>query len=189
MSNETPVKPERDNIHHATGAGCARTDPTRLITSALNHVEDTSADVRTLADPLAEALDRDRGSTNILGWYWGRIEDADKMQWKSKYDKPLIMSEFGGGAPFGRHGDADERWTEEYQVSLLSASVADGAEVPNLVGLTPWVLMDFRFPGANVAGCAGLPQSQGVAFGPRAAQAGVLRFAEVLQKDWQRKGK
>ena len=55
---------------------------------------------------------------------WGRPEDADRMQWKSTWNKPLIVSEFGGGAPVGRHGDADERWTEEYQDNLFQHQLA-----------------------------------------------------------------
>jgi beta-glucuronidase len=45
-------------------------------------------------------------------------EDADKTVWKIAYDKPLIVSEFGGDAKYGLHGDSDRRWTEEYQADL-----------------------------------------------------------------------
>ena len=54
----------------------------------------------------------------------GAREDADKMQWKSTWNKPLIVSEFGGGAPYGRHGAADESWTEEYQENLYQHQLA-----------------------------------------------------------------
>ena len=52
---------------------------------------------RTLTDPLGEVLDV-LGLNEYLGWYGGRPEDADKMQWKVAWNKPLIVSEFGGGA-------------------------------------------------------------------------------------------
>ena len=101
--------------------------------------------MRTLSDPLAGALDV-IGLNEYLGWYWGYPEDADKMQWESPWNKPLIVSEFGGGAIAGRHGDANERWSEEYQQSLFHHQLAMAQKIPNFAGLTPWVLMDFRSP-------------------------------------------
>ena len=86
------------------------------------------------------------GLNEYLGWYWGRPEDADKLEWKSTFNKPLIVSEFGGGAVAGRHGDPGERWTEEYQDNLFQHQLAMVQRMPNLAGLTPWVLMDFRSP-------------------------------------------
>lgn len=145
MSNETPVKPERLTFIKQLAQDARVLDSTRLITSALNHVDDTSADVRTLSDPLADALDV-IGLNEYLGWYWGHPEDADRMQWKSPWNKPLIVSEFGGGAIAGKHGDADERWTEEYQQSLFQHQLGMAERMPDFAGLTPWVLMDFQSP-------------------------------------------
>ena len=145
VSNETPVKPERLVFLKQLAQDARDLDSTRLITSAMNHVDDTGPEVRTLSDPLGEVLDV-LGLNEYLGWYWGRPEDADKLQWKSMWNKPLIVSEFGGGAPFGRHGDADERWTEEYQDNLYQHQLGMVERMPGLVGLTPWVLMDFRSP-------------------------------------------
>jgi beta-glucuronidase len=145
MSNETPVKPERLTFIRQLAQDARALDDTRLITSALNHVDETGPDVRTLADPLADVLDV-IGLNEYVGWYWRRPEDADRLQWKSNWTKPLIVSEFGGGAVFGRHGDADERWTEEYQDSLFQHQLGMVERMPNLAGLSPWVLMDFRSP-------------------------------------------
>jgi beta-glucuronidase len=145
MSNETPVKPERLTFIKQLVAEARELDSTRLITSALNHVEDTTPDVRTMADPLVNELDV-VGLNEYLGWYWGRPQDADKMRWKAAFNKPLIVSEFGGGAVAGRHGDVEERWTEEYQQSLFQHQLAMVQRMPNFRGLTPWVLMDFRSP-------------------------------------------
>jgi len=145
MSNETPVKPERLTFIRQLAQDAREMDSTRLITSALNHVEESGPDVRELVDPLGDVLDV-LGLNEYLGWYGGRPEDADKLQWKSKWQKPLIVSEFGGGAPYGRHGDKDERWTEEYQDNLFQHQLGMVERMPNLAGLTPWVLMDFRSP-------------------------------------------
>ena len=145
LSNETPVKPERLTFLKRLAQDVRELDSTRLITSALNHTDNTGADERTLSDPLGEVLDV-LGLNEYLGWYGGRPEDADKLQWKLTWNKPLIVSEFGGGAPYGRHGDADERWTEEYQENLYQHQLGMVERMPNLAGMSPWVLMDFRSP-------------------------------------------
>ncbi len=145
ISNETPVKPERLTFLRQLAQDARDLDSTRLITSALNHVEGSGSDVRALVDPFGDVLDV-LGLNEYLGWYGGRPEDADKLQWKSSWEKPLIVSEFGGGAVYGRHGDADERWTEEYQENLFQHQLGMVERMPNLAGLTPWVLMDFRSP-------------------------------------------
>jgi beta-glucuronidase len=48
----------------------------------------------------------------------------DSMDWISQYDKPLIMSEFGGDALYGYHGGTSTRWTEEYQKDLYEHQIA-----------------------------------------------------------------
>jgi beta-glucuronidase len=145
VSNETPVKPERLTFLSQLAKAARELDSTRLITSAMNHVDDTGPDVRTISDPLGELVDV-LGLNEYLGWYGGRPEDADKMQWKLNWNKPLIVSEFGGDAVYGRHGGADEIWTEEYQDNLFQHQLGMVERMPNLAGLTPWVLMDFRSP-------------------------------------------
>jgi beta-glucuronidase len=145
VANETPVKPERLTFLTQLVKDARELDSTRLITSALNHTDNTGTDERTLNDPLGDVLDV-VGLNEYLGWYGGRPEDADRMQWKLKWTKPLIVSEFGGGAVFGRRGDADEIWTEEYQDNLYQHQLGMVERMPNLAGMTPWVLMDFRSP-------------------------------------------
>ncbi len=145
VSNETPVKPERLEFLKQLVQVARESDSTRLITSAMNRVDRKDPQLRVFADPLGEVLDV-LGLNEYLGWYEGTPEDADKLQWKSSWNKPLIVSEFGGGAPFGVRGDADERWTEEYQDNLYRHQLNMVQRMPNLVGLSPWVLMDFRSP-------------------------------------------
>lgn len=145
LSNETPVKPARTTFLRQLAEAARQQDSTRLITSALNHVDEVGPDTRALNDPLGEYLDV-LGLNEYLGWYGGRPEDADRIQWKLAWDKPLIVSEFGAGAPYGRHGDADERWTEEYQASLYQHQITMLKKIPSLAGMSPWVLMDFHSP-------------------------------------------
>ncbi len=145
ISNETPVKPARTAFLRQLADAARQQDSTRLITSAMNHVDEAGPDTRALNDPLGEYLDV-LGLNEYLGWYGGRPEDADRMQWKFAWDKPVIVSEFGAGAPYGRHGDADERWTEEYQASLYQHQISMLKKIPALAGMSPWVLMDFHSP-------------------------------------------
>ena len=80
-------------------------------------------------DPLGEFLDV-LGCNEYVGWYDGLPEKADGLEWKSKYQKPLVMSEFGGDALFNHHGDALTRWTEEYQESIYQHQIAMLQENP-----------------------------------------------------------
>jgi beta-glucuronidase len=120
-------------------------DSTRLITSALNRTENTGPNHRTLSDPVGRYLDV-LGLNEYVGWYEKRPEDADAIEWSSPYQKPLLITEFGADARFGLHGDADTRWTEEYQANLYTHQLNMVKKIPNLAGLSPWVLMDFRSP-------------------------------------------
>jgi beta-glucuronidase len=151
LSNETPIKPARLTFLRQLAERARGLDSTRLITSAMSHVDEAGPDARALTDPLGEYLDV-LGLNEYLGWYGGRPEDADRMQWKFAWDKPIIMSEFGGGAPYGRHGEADERWTEEYQANIYSHQITMLKKITALAGLSPWVLMDFHSPRRLLAG-------------------------------------
>jgi beta-glucuronidase len=100
MANETPISEARNRfirrlIHDAHGS-----DPTRLVSVALQSQEAVHGDrtVVSIADPLARDLDV-LGNNEYIGCYTHRPADADSMDWISTYSKPLIMSEFGGDAP------------------------------------------------------------------------------------------
>jgi beta-glucuronidase len=144
LSNETPISPERTVFLKAMADNARQLDSTRLITSALNRVEH-AGDVRTLNDPLAESLDV-IGLNQYIGWYEGKPEDADRAQWKFAVEKPVIISEFGAGAQYGLHGDSETRFSEEYQANLFQHQIGMLQRIPELAGMTPWVLMDFRSP-------------------------------------------
>ena len=144
MSNETPISPERSAFLKTLAQYARQLDSTRLITSAMNRVEH-AGDTRIFNDPLGESMDV-LGLNEYIGWYEGRPGDADRAQWKFAYGKPVIMSEFGGSAQYGLHGDAATRFTEEYQANLFQHQLAMVQRIPELAGISPWVLMDFRSP-------------------------------------------
>jgi beta-glucuronidase len=151
LSNETPIEPARTEFLKSLARYARQLDATRLITSALNHTDSSAAGVRSLNDPAGEYLDV-LGLNEYLGWYEGRTEDADHLQWKTAYDKPLIVSEFGADALYNKHGDAETRYTEEYQANLFEHQINMLRKIPSLSGMSPWVLMDFRSPRRPLAG-------------------------------------
>ncbi len=144
LSNETAPNPDRTEFLKAFATYTRTLDDTRLLTSAMNRTEN-QGDVRSLNDPLGEYLDV-LGLNEYIGWYEHRPEDADHTEWKERFAKPLIVSEFGGGALYGKHGDAETRWTEEYQANLFEHQLNMWRKAPFLAGMSPWLLMDFRSP-------------------------------------------
>ena len=147
VSNETANNPTRTKFLTGLVDEARRLDSTRLITSALNsaHIEGGAA---VLNDPFADALDV-IGINQYIGWYTGTPEDADTTQWTLP-QKPVIMSEFGAEAKYGDHGAVNQRWSEEQQVYVLQHQLIMLNKIPQLRGVTPWILMDFRSPTRNI---------------------------------------
>jgi beta-glucuronidase len=148
VANETPVSAPRTAFLRKLAEQIRAQDPTRLVTAAMEHHSvGATADNNPVVidDPLGASLDV-LGCNEYLGWYDGLPDKADRTTWKSAYEKPLIMSEFGADALYGMHGDAMIRFTEEYQENVFQHQVKMLSRVPNLRGTTPWVLMDFRSP-------------------------------------------
>ncbi len=143
MANETPVNNARMNFLRALIDSARSLDPTRLI-SAATLMRDEGNEM-IIDDPLGKYLDV-IGVNEYLGWYGGKPEDAENRIWKMNYNKPLIISELGGGALYGYHGDKNTRWTEEYQAYLYKEQIKMIKKISFLSGMSPWILMDFRSP-------------------------------------------
>lgn len=142
IANETPVSEPRNRFLGKLAKKVRSLDNTRLITAALDtHSGDEGA--RVIDDPLAQIVDV-IGINNYCGWYSGTPESCPDIRWKNPYDKPMIMSEFGGGALQGYHGAANERWTEEYQAAVYENNIEMLRNIEFLAGASPWILMDFR---------------------------------------------
>ena len=101
--------------------------------------------LQTIEDPLGEYVDV-MGCNEYIGWYTLPAELAPTINWTSKFNKPLIMSEFGGEAVAGLRGKSDEIWTEEYQNRIYENQVKMFDNIPFLKGTSAWILMDFRSP-------------------------------------------
>jgi len=149
IANETPLTPERTAFLKALAMDVRALDSTRLVTAAL--LVRSQGHDKYVDDPLGEALDV-IGMNEYIGWYEQLPQDADTTVWHIAYRKPLIVSEFGGDAKAGLHGDPTQRWTEEYQASIFRHQLPMLAKIPQFRGLTPWVLMDFRSPTRQLPG-------------------------------------
>src|SRR6266702_722979 len=147
VSNETPNNPTRTEFLTNLANESRKLDPTRPVTSALlgPRANGTEMDEN---DPFAQALDV-VGQNEYIGWYTGTAEEADTTHWTLP-NKPIIMSEFGAEAKAGNHGAVHDRWTEEQQAYVLQHQIIMLNKIPQLRGVTPWILMDFRSPTRNI---------------------------------------
>ena len=98
-----------------------------------------------------------------MGWYHPWPVDPTEAVWDVAQGQPLIISEFGGEALYGQSGDRRmaSSWSEDYQEQLYLDNLEMFRHIPNLAGVSPWVLFDFRSP---------------------------YRFHPTNQEDWNRKG-
>ncbi|MBV8859517.1 MAG: beta-glucuronidase [Acidobacteria bacterium] len=144
VANETPVGEARNRFLRGLVEHARALDPTRLLTAA-NERHYEGPDTQVVDDPLGESLDV-LGCNEYVGWYDGPPEKADRLTWKVTLGKPLVISEFGGDALFGNHGDKGQRWTEEYQRDLYEHQLKMLRRIPALRGMSPWILTDFRSP-------------------------------------------
>lgn len=150
VSNETPLSDERLSFLKKLNEQARFLDSTRLITAALeNHYINEKTIM--IDDPFGEYLDV-IGLNEYLGWYDGLPDKIDKINYQTKYNKPVIISEFGADALQGLHGDSLTRWTEEYQANVYEHQIKLMKRFPNLSGMTPWILADFRSPRRNLPG-------------------------------------
>ncbi|GAB2806411.1 beta-glucuronidase [Ferruginibacter profundus] len=161
LSNETTPSPVRTQSLIKLAEVARAKDSTRLIASAFSH-NIFDKNMVTVYDSLSMVLDV-VGVNAYLGWYTPWAAGPEDYIWKFDFNKPLIMSEFGGEALYGHHGSADtaSSWSEEYQERVYKDNVAMFKNIPFLRGTAPWVLYDFR---------------------------SAQRMNTVYQKGWNRKG-
>ena len=142
IANETPLSEPRLTFLRKLAAIARSLDQTRLITAALD-TQTRRAGENIIDDPLGEYVDV-IGVNSYCGWYGGTPSSCKNLKWGSEYDKPVIFSEFGGGALQGLHGEDNERWTEEYQAAVYRNNIEMLKNIEFLAGTSPWILMDFR---------------------------------------------
>jgi beta-glucuronidase len=146
MANETPESEPRMKFLKGLRDFTLEKDNTRLISAALL-TSDYNDDqmLKTIDDPFAEYVDV-LAFNQYIGWYWKLPDYLDNIKWIMQQDKPVVVSEFGAGALQGFHGDSLTRWTEEFQAYLYRETLEMLAGIPELRGITPWILADFHSP-------------------------------------------
>ena len=143
IANETPHSNERDQFLGNLAQYARTLDTSRLISMAME-VTGASNYKNRLQDNMNKWVDV-VSFNQYIGWYRD-VNDAPKMEWEIPYEKPVIVSEFGGGAKAGYHGAKNQRWTEEFQENLYIENTAMLDKIDGLAGTTPWILKDFRSP-------------------------------------------
>ena len=163
VANETKPGEARDAFLRELLSTGRAIDTTRLYVAAFDLVEfDRDRKVFSMNDPFTENLDV-VAVNKYMGWYHPWPLSPEKAVWDVNPDKPLIISEFGGEALYGQSGSEDivSSWSEDYQARLYRDNIEMFSHIPNLAGVSPWILFDFRSP---------------------------FRFHPVNQEGWNRKG-
>lgn len=149
VGNETPVSPVRTEFMSALLERARELDNSRLVSAALEVHHDEQQQVNLIDDPLGEHVDI-VAFNEYLGWYRGTPDSCRTANWKTVYNKPLFISETGAEALGGYHGDSKTMWTEEYQEWYYKEQVKMMKRMPaNFMGMSPWLLVDFRSPRRN----------------------------------------
>lgn len=150
LSNETyPGTPDRDIALVTLTKKCKAIDSARLITHVIN-TQRYQNNVFELWDTLYQHADL-IAINEYIGWYipWQGAPAATK--WKLVCpEKPVFISEFGGEALYGNQNkptDEAAYWTEAYQAKIYTDQIELFNTVPNLCGVCPWLLFDYRSPG------------------------------------------
>lgn len=163
VANETKPSVERDDFLMSLLETGRALDTTRLYTAAFDLVEfDKERQLFSMNDPFTENLDV-VAVNKYMGWYHPWPLTPTESVWDVTPDKPLIISEFGGEALYGQGGSRDvtSSWSEDYQARLYEDNIRMFDNIPNLAGVSPWILFDFRSP---------------------------FRFHPTNQEGWNRKG-
>ncbi|MFP4061097.1 MAG: glycoside hydrolase family 2 protein [Bacteroidales bacterium] len=150
VANETPVREERNKFLVDLVNVVKSIDDTRLVSAALE-VSQVNGNPHhyTIDDPMADVMDI-VSFNQYLGWYDGTHAKCSKLKWEIKQDKPVFISECGGGALGGYFADENTRWSEEYQEKLYKETIKMLNKIPQFRGMSPWILADFRSPKRNL---------------------------------------
>jgi beta-glucuronidase len=154
-------------------------DPTRPVCFA----NENQANIHT--DLIADLFDV-ICLNRYYGWYLhtGDLEAAEKgleeclHSWAGKYNKPIIMTEYGADTLAGLHTVGDVPWSEEYQSRVLEMSHRVFDRVDSVVGEHVWNFADFQTPSTFIFRVDG--NKKGVFTRDRRPKGAV----QVLKKRW-----
>lgn len=162
IANETRPSRERDETLVELAKEVKTLDPTRLVTAAFDDVARKGNEMQ-LKDTVMKYVDV-IGVNEYMGWYVDWPTQPEQMKWVSDFNKPMIISEFGGESVYNNKTDTAVKasaWSEEYVANIYRNQIKMFGSIPFLQGVCPWVLADFRSP---------------------------YRMQSTYQKGWNRKG-
>lgn len=177
VANETPRSPQRLDFLRRLIGRVRQLDPTRLVSAAMEK-EQIGPDLMTVNDELADYTDI-LSFNEYVGWYDGDVEKCRRSRWTFPVEKPVFISELGGGCKYGFHGRPDERFTEEYLVELYKGQIEMLERIPGLAGTTPWILKDFRSPRRQLHGIQDDFNRKGLM-----SEKGEKKDAFTILRDW-----
>ncbi|MBO7463567.1 MAG: beta-glucuronidase [Bacteroidales bacterium] len=179
IANETPHGNDREKFLAQLASHARSLDSTRLISMAMEVLSAANYHNK-LQDNMNKYVDV-ISFNQYIGWY-REGNDAPKMTGEIPYDKPVIVSVFGGGAKYGLHGAKNQRWTEEFQENLYIENVAMLDKIDGLAGTTPWILKDFRSPRRVLDGVQDYYNRKGLF-----SDNGDKKLAFYILQDWYKK--
>jgi len=150
VANETLPGDERTRFLTDLVNEVRSLDPTRLTTAALLTLPSNDPVVH-ITDPLGDVIDV-IAINQYLGWYYGDRQSLADVDFTTAFAKPIVFSELGAGAKAGNHGSEDDIWTEEFQAAVYRAQIAMIERQADCVGMSPWILKDFRTPVRTLPG-------------------------------------
>ncbi len=144
LANEPNSSPRSKNFFHELYNFTKKLDPSRLVTLV------NMQGVRNKAFEFCDIVCLNR----YYAWYTdtGQIEkgikqlseELDKIY--QRYQKPIILSEFGTDTIPGWHAQPPEMFSEEYQVEFITQYIELLNSKPYIVGQHVWNLCDFKTP-------------------------------------------
>ena len=148
IANETKNTPARNRFLAQLLKTGKEMDTTRLFVAAFDLAYfDKQQDEFVMHDDFYPNLDL-VGINKYMGWYAKWPKGPSQIRWNVAPGMPLLISEFGGEALYGQHGDDTnpDSWSEDYQAKLYRDNLRMFENITNLCGISPWVLFDFRSP-------------------------------------------
>ena len=148
IANETRPSESRNAFLEEVLNVAESMDDTRLFTIADDVAKwNEETGQFEMDDPFIDKVDV-VAVNRYMGWYAPWPKKPAECRWNVATGKPLIISEFGGEAMYGVHGNADKAWSwsEDYQEQMIRDNLEMFDRIENLAGISPWVLFDFRSP-------------------------------------------
>ncbi len=156
LDEATAPDQRRDLLAYLARLQGAEPDPAALV-----RLSETAPQIR-VDDPLGEIVDV-IGFNQYVGWYYEAsiaglmpateaqvrrvsLDLMPRTQIRSALPRPLVISEFGADATPGHRGPTSRIFTEDFQAEYYRRQLQMIAQIPNLRGVSPWVLKDFRAP-------------------------------------------